>query len=152
MRRFIVLDSTPMGLLLQRSGPPPVDQCRQWLAQHLADGASMFVPEIIDCEVRRELLRLKKQRALRELDAFNAAAPDRLLSLTSATLRRAAELWAQARQRGRPTADPHALDIDVILAAQVLSSGLPLSDLVVATSNVSHLAQFVPAQEWSSIA
>ena len=52
---------------------------------------------------------------------------------------------------GTPTADVHALDIDVILAAQVLSSGMDLSSTVVATSNVKHLSLFVPVAEWSSI-
>jgi hypothetical protein len=48
-------------------------------------------------------------------------------------------------------ADPHALDIDVILAAQVLNAGLPISDFVVATSNVKHLSEFVPSKEWNGI-
>ena len=63
----------------------------------------------------------------------------------------AAQLWADARRRGTPTAHPHALDVDVILAAQVLSLGLKPSDFVVATTNMTHLAQFVPAELWSSI-
>lgn len=76
---------------------------------------------------------------------------DRWLPLKTVAMRWAAELWAEVRRQGMPTADRHALDIDVILAAQVLTSGLPLSDLVVATSNVAHLARFVPAQEWERI-
>jgi hypothetical protein len=38
-------------------------------------------------------------------------------------LRLAAELWAKARQRERPTAEAKDLDIDVILAAKPLSFG-----------------------------
>ena len=63
----------------------------------------------------------------------------------------AADLWAQARNRGMATAHPKALDGDVILAAQALNSGMPISDFVVATSNVSHLSQFVPAERWDAI-
>jgi hypothetical protein len=63
----------------------------------------------------------------------------------------AAELWAKARQRGVPTADPSALDIDVILSAQLLTAGLPSHQFVVATSNVSHLTLFVPAEQWEHI-
>lgn len=66
-------------------------------------------------------------------------------------MRLAADLWAAARRRGMPTADRHALDIDVILAAQVLSHGYDPRDFVVATSNVTHLAQFVPSREWQTI-
>jgi hypothetical protein len=63
----------------------------------------------------------------------------------------AAELWAKARRQGKPTAHPHALDVDVILAAQVLAAGFDPADFVVATSNVSHISQFVPAQPWEAL-
>ena len=43
------------------------------------------------------------------------------------------------------------LDIDVILAAQALSLGLPADEFVVATSNVEHLAVMVPARNWREI-
>jgi predicted nucleic acid-binding protein len=66
-------------------------------------------------------------------------------------LRLAAELWAKARQQGRPTADVKDLDIDVILAAQALSFGPAPSDVVVATSNAKHLSQFITAHNWSEL-
>ena len=66
-------------------------------------------------------------------------------------MRLAAHLWAQARQGGLPTADRHALDADMILAAQILSAGHQPTDFVVATGNVSHLSRFVPADLWSRI-
>jgi len=53
------------------------------------------------------------------------------------------------RKGGKPTADPHALDVDVILAAQANSLGK--SNLVIATSNVAHLNRLVPAQDWRTI-
>jgi predicted nucleic acid-binding protein len=149
--KVLVLDATPLGLLVPRSGYAPADTCRQWLARHLAAGTRVLVPEIIDYELRRELLRINKTRALSALDAFNGAEPDRYLALTTAAIRLAADLWAQARRRGLPTSDPHALDVDVILAAQALATGLPPGDFLVATANVAHLSQFVPAELWSRI-
>jgi predicted nucleic acid-binding protein len=150
MRSYIVLDSAPLGLLFQRAGVAPADACRAWAKRRMGDGARLLVPEIIHYELRRELLRLGKTKALQSLEKFVRAEPDRFRMLNSQDLWRAAELWAEARRRGVPTADVQALDIDVILAAQVLNSGVPLADVVVATSNVKHLSQFVPAEEWSS--
>ena len=73
------------------------------------------------------------------------------LPLTTAAMRQAAEFWAQARQQGRPTADPHALDADVILAAQAATLDPGRDQVVIATMNVSHLAHFADAREWQGI-
>jgi hypothetical protein len=64
-------------------------------------------------------------------------------------MRRAAELWALARQQGQPTAADTDLDADVILAAQALT--LTASTVIVATTNVGHLARFVSAELWQNI-
>lgn len=78
------------------------------------------------------------------------SAPDqqalRYAPITTAVMRRAAELWAQARARGRPTADPAALDCDVIIAAQA-----ELLGAIVVTENARHLALFVDARHWRDI-
>ncbi len=57
----------------------------------------------------------------------------------------------EARQRGRPTADPKALDGDVILAAQATLVADEGNEVIVATTNVGHLSQFVDAREWRLI-
>lgn len=150
MPDLIFLDSGLLGLVLQKTGYPQADACRAWLKRHLAAGGQVVVPEIVDYEIRRELLRLKKARAIAKLDTFSSA-PGRYLPLTTAAMRLAAELWARARQRGQPTADPHALDVDVILAVQALIVGSPAGSFVVATTNVGHLSQFVSAKLWSSV-
>jgi len=67
---------------------------------------------------------------------------------------RAAELWAQARRRGRLTADPKELDGDVILAAQAedTQSRLACDEIVIATENIGHLNHLVKARSWKEIA
>jgi len=64
---------------------------------------------------------------------------------------KAAEFWAEARKRGRPTADGKALDGDVILAAQAESVTRGGDQGVVATTNVQHLGLFVEARLWTQI-
>lgn len=66
-------------------------------------------------------------------------------------MRRAAELWADARNRGRPTADIHALDADVILAAGAIELSSSGHQVVVVTDNARHLSLFVDARHWSEI-
>jgi hypothetical protein len=90
--------------------------------------------------VKRELLRVRKKFGLARLDAFVSANPGRYLPLSDAALRLAAELWAKCRQEGQPTADAKALDIDVLIAAQILSSEADTSDVVIATTNPKHLS------------
>ena len=151
MKPVLVLDTGPLGLLFQRRRLKVADDCREWLRGHLVSGVRVIVPEIADYELRRELLRLGHVGAIAALDAFNQAEPDRYLPLTTSSMRRAAELWADVRRRGVPTADRYALDGDVILAGQVLAAGFQPPDFVVATTNPVHLARLVPAQDWAAI-
>ncbi|HMD70857.1 MAG TPA: hypothetical protein VKF41_05910 [Bryobacteraceae bacterium] len=111
----------------------------------------MIVPAIVFYEVRRELLRANKAFSAARLEAFANAAPGRYLPLSDQALRPAAQLWAKSRQGGRPTADPKDLDIDVLIAAQILTFGAEASSVVIATTNPKHLARFVSARLWSEI-
>jgi predicted nucleic acid-binding protein len=149
MSRLIVLDSGPLGLLSNPRRTPVVVACDRWLRSLLDSGARVAVPEIVDYEIRRELLRARKTNGLRRLDRLIAALV--YLPITTAAMRRAAELWAQVRQQGQPTADPHALDVDVILAAQAQLATGPDDLLTVATTNVGHLSRMVSAQRWDEI-
>lgn len=63
----------------------------------------------------------------------------------------AAQLWADARNRRKTTAEPNALDGDVILAAQAILEVNAGNEVVIATTNVGHLSQFVDAREWRLI-
>ena len=149
MSRLIILDSGPLGLVTQRLGIERADACREWVLECTDKVAQVLVPEIADYEVRRELLRARKTAGVARLDRFIAAAPQRYLPLTTQAVRKAAELWADARNRGVATADIHALDGDVILAAQVLTLDLAGAEIIVATDNVRHLSRYVTAVAWS---
>src|SRR4030095_3921073 len=98
----------------------PNRECYQWMESLVVKGAQVCVPEIADYEVRRELLRANKLQGIARLDILKNAVE--YLPITTAIMLKAAELWAQARRVGLPTADPKALDCDVILAAQALAA------------------------------
>ncbi len=95
-----------------------------------------------------ELIRARRSADIGRLDAFIAQVE--FLPIATTAMRRAAEFWAEARQRGRPTTPDPALDGDVILAAQAATLDQP--DVIVATTNAKHLSQFVAAELWSDIA
>lgn len=151
MRQFLVLDSGPLGLLTHPQRSAEVVAVADWLALCIRGGRHVMVPAIVYYELKRELLRARKALGVARLDAFIDAAPGRYLPLTDGALRLAADLWAQARQEGRPSADVKALDIDVIIAAQALSFGAVSSEFVVVTTNPKHLSQFVTAKPWNEI-
>jgi hypothetical protein len=87
--------------------------------------------------------------ALDLLEADSTYLP--LTTATMRTMRRAANLWAEARQSGRITAPDTALDGDVILSSQAIemeNTGVPV--LVIST-NLRHLKWFVNTQQWDLI-
>jgi predicted nucleic acid-binding protein len=147
--RFVFLDTGPLGLVSHPKAKPDAERCRQWVIDLSAAGVRVFVPEIADYEVRRELIRAGKTAGLRRLDQVKATLD--YAALTTATMLKAAELWAQARNRGTATAPPEALDGDCILAAQALLALGPGDTVTIATDNVGHLAQFVDARPWEKI-
>lgn len=65
-------------------------------------------------------------------------------------MRQSAQLWAQARQQGQPTAGDKTIDGDMILVAQAMTLAVP--DIVIATTNVGHLSRFIAAELWQNIA
>jgi predicted nucleic acid-binding protein len=101
-------------------------------------------------EIRRELLRAEKSAGLERLEGFVESEEGRYLPLTDSALRLAAEIWAQTRRVGRPTADALDLDVDVILAAQALTLKSD-AEIRVVTTNPRHLRPFVDARLWSEI-
>jgi predicted nucleic acid-binding protein len=148
MTRAVLLDSAPLGILTAPPMRPSTRACSQWLGALIAAGHRVIVPEITDYELRRELLRARKAASIRRLDALANATEH--LPLSTAVLRRAAELWAQARQTGQPTAGDNTIHVDMILIAQALTPGV--ADVGIATTNVGHLGRFVPAEVWQNIA
>lgn len=144
---IVFLDAAPLALLTNPKLPPSTVAVLAWARSMRAVGHSFVVPAIADYEVRRELERAGKLASIAELNAWQSE----YLPLTDTALRLAAKLWAQVRNSGNPTADPKELDGDVLIAAQALDMGLPISDFIIATSNPNHLTRFVPADEWRNI-
>ena len=146
----ILLDSNVLGMLCH---PRPNLHVARWLQRILIESkeAVVIVPEIADYELRRKLLHLAEHKgsegaevAIKRLDQFTSKMT--YAPLTTGIMRRAAGLWAQARGTGQSTAPDHALDGDVILAAQALEV-----EGTVITENVRHLKRFVDARRWQDI-
>jgi predicted nucleic acid-binding protein len=112
LSRIILLDTGPLGLITHPQKNPEI---KAWLQKLVLKEVLVRVPEIADYELRREPLRARKTRGIQRLDALKASIG--YLPITTVMLR-AAELWAQARQQGQPTADNRALDGNIILVAQ----------------------------------
>ena len=149
----LVLDTGILGQLChphQKQSQPIVDWLAELLGGTEAGRVKVCLPEICDYELRRKLLHLTSKGMASPLgiERLNRLCAElEFLSLDTPVMRRAAELWAESRRRGRPTADDTALDADVILAAQAESV-----EGVVVTTNPKHLAQFVKTADWREIA
>ena len=149
---IILLDAGPLGILTNPKATPINLECGQWMKELLLKNYRVILPEIADYEVRRELIRAKRLEGIHRLDDWKSRLEYQ--PLTTATMLKAAEFWAEARQTGKPTASPEALDGDVILAAQASLIAESQGDriVVVATTNVGHLERFVKAKYWQAIA
>lgn len=142
-----MLDTGPLGLVTNPKLSAESVACTQWLQTHITLGSRVIIPDIADYEVRRELLRANKTKGIARLD--DLAKFLEYLPITTTAMRQAAELWAQARQQGQPTAGDKTIDGDMILVAQAMTLAIP--DVVIATTNVGHLSKFITAELWQNI-
>ena len=149
MSKFVLLDSGPLGMLTNPKATPLCEECRLWFSSLISRNYEVILPEITDYEVRRELLRADKLAGIRQLDLLKTLIP--YLPITTETMLKAAQLWAESRHSGKPTADPKELDGDVILASQAILVESMGNEVIIATTNVGHLSQFVDAREWRLI-
>lgn len=145
MPTIYLLDTGPLGLLAHDK-PAHRVPIQNWLVQEVTAGATVYISEVADFEVRRELARLI---AAGQLPASRLHRLDQLatvftyLPVSTAMWRRAADFWADARSHGLPTASPAALDADVLVAAQAAEV-----QATVVTNNPGHIGRWVPVQTW----
>jgi predicted nucleic acid-binding protein len=149
MSQVIVLDSAPVGLITNPKGAALSLKCQEWFSNLFDRGYDVVLPEIIDYEIRRELLRANKVSGIKKLNRLKAEII--YLPITTEVMLKAAESWAEVRKKGKPTADSLALDGDVILAAQAILVTNSGYEVTVATNNTKHLSLFVDAREWQEI-
>lgn len=145
-----ILDSGPFSLATHPKFSPDSAKLKAWLASALVSGARVVVPEVVEFEVRRELIRAGKTNSVARLDAL----ADRLgtLPVDRQVWRLASELWAEARLQGASTAPDASLDADVILAAVARLAAKDGATVLVVTGNVGHLGRFVDARDWRTLA
>jgi len=134
----IVLDTGPLGKICH---PKQNQEITQWLTTLLANNVAVYIPEICDYELRRELIRAGFELSIQRLNQLEQTLT--YLPITTETMHKAAELWAEARHLNLQTADDKALDGDMILSAQALQV-----EALIATENVGHLSRFAPANHW----
>lgn len=149
MSRLILLDTNTLGLVINPKATPENAACKAWARALIAGGDDVLAPEIADYEIRRELLRIGSQKSIARLDQWKARGD--YVPITTDAMLLAAEFWAMARRQGRPTAPDLALDGDVILAGQAELLRRQGRTVIVATTNVRHLARFTDARRWQDI-
>lgn len=156
---IVILDSGVLGLLVT-----PIDetlsidekrlteiyQCTEWFYRLLSKGAYVTVSDICDYEIRREFIRIKS-RSIYELDELRKIIE--FQKVTFALLKKAAEIWADARAVNQPNKVKENIDIDCTVAAQwfLLQEEYPGRRVVVATKNIKDFQRIIECSIWQDI-
>jgi predicted nucleic acid-binding protein len=152
---IVFLDSSVLGKLCNPNSSPETIAVNDWMYSLLAKGVVVATSHICDYEIRRSLI-------LNSIKSISSEGIDNLdelseiisfLSVSETVLKKAAQIWAEARNQGIPTADEKSLDADVIICAQwqLLTEEYPGRYVVIATTNVKHLSRFTQAKKWQDI-
>lgn len=146
MRKTIVLDARPLSQIVH---PREFGAISKWFDYAASAGHNFVVPEIVDYEVRRGLLRVPAPAQLKRLDRLLKQGVQ-FEPITRPIMLDAAHVWAEARMMGKPFTSDDRLDGDAILIAQVRALGDPRK-IAVITENVQHLERFIPAMRWQDV-
>lgn len=152
MSSTLVLDASPLGRLVFPDRYPDI---KQWLGKMVASGRRVVLPELSDYEARRGILYQKRAQPNRALPRQKIERLDELTAdlyyapLTTEHMRRASDVWADARASGQTFAPDEALSGDAILIAQAESFGDEHSVTVI-TANARHLTPYVTAMRWQN--
>jgi len=149
MAKPVILDAGPLGMVSHPTADADNKKAAVWLKSLLAAGTQVIVPEIADYEVRRELLRAHLQKSIERLDELKRTLT--YLPISTDAMLKAAEFWADARNRGQATAKDEALDGDVILAGQAHTFPPTPDKPIIATTNLKHLSRYANAEVWDRI-
>ena len=152
---IVFLDPNILGLLANPNKLPKAIKCRAWFERLSARGVYFVSSELCYYELKRSLvLAVKKGRNPQGLNKliFLRNLID-FLSVTESVADMAAEIWAEARIKGTPTAEEENIDVDMIVAAHwhLLTDEFPGRYIVIATTNVRHLSLFAEAEEWQNL-
>jgi predicted nucleic acid-binding protein len=137
----LLLDTSVVGQICHSRKHQDV---RWWFASAVGEH-DFLLSEVADYELRRELIRIRAAHSLARLD--DLARELRYIPVTTATWRSAANHWAWLRRTGKATASEHALDGDVLIAAQAIAE-----DATLVTTNPGHFSAIVKAIEWRELA
>ena len=155
MRRIIILDTGPLGMISNPRASIENDAIKDWVLKQLRNNALIVVPEVADYEVRRELIRAKKLQGISHLDSLKSTL--RYLPIDTETMLEAAQIWAEARNIGKPATNNLSLDGDMVLVAQVRAATRVWAEeaagghTTLATTNPKHLNYFCDARLWRDI-
>jgi hypothetical protein len=69
---IVLLDTGPLGLVTNPRATTQNVACRLWATNLASAGVRVLVPEIADYELRRELIRVNRQRGIAYLDRLGA--------------------------------------------------------------------------------
>lgn len=152
---IVFLDTSVLGKLSNPNQQEEAIRCQSWFERLLARGVYFVSSELCFYEIQRSLiLSVKKGSNSEGLEKLNFLRTFiDVLPVDQSVANLAAEIWAEARLQGTPTADTNALDIDIIIAAhwRLLTQQFPSRYIVVSTTNIRHLSLFTEAQEWQNI-
>lgn len=152
---IVFLDSGVLGLLSSPRESGEATDCKEWFFRLLSRSVYIVTSDICDYEVRRglilSLLREPSVNGLKNLDSLTDWIE--FLPLTRKLMKEAAQVWAEARSQGIPTASDKNIDGDIIIAAQwrLLKEEYPGREVVIATTNLKHLQRFTDADTWRNI-